>query len=282
MRIAVLSGKGGTGKTTVATNLFETIQKGMLIDTDVEEPNSHLFLKPVILERIPVKKEYPVVDEDLCTLCGKCGDFCRYNAILPAKKKVLVYPELCHDCGGCQLLCPTDAIRYFPRTIGNIYRGKTLSGRSVAYGDLLVGEVSGVPIIEQLREISEDEKIVLIDSPPGTACSTVAAVEGVDYAIIVAEPTPFGVSDMKLVVEMLGALQIPMGVVINKAGLGDQEIYDYCQSERLEILAEIPFSKAYAKQYAQGGLLSETFPPFRAKMELILDKVGKAGGRAFL
>lgn len=275
MKIAVLSGKGGTGKTTVATNLFATSQAGMLIDTDVEEPNSHLFLKPVILERIHVKKEYPVVDEEACTLCGKCGDFCRYNAILPAKRQVLVYPELCHDCGGCQLVCPANAIQYRPRTIGNIYSGKTASGRSVAYGDLLVGEVSGVPIIEKLREMSQDEAFVLIDSPPGTACSTVAAVEGVDYAIIVAEPTPFGVSDMKLVVEMLEEMRIPMGVVINKAGLGDREIYAYCASENLKILAEIPFSKAYAEHYAHGGLLSETFPPLREKMEAILAQISQ-------
>jgi len=275
MKIAVLSGKGGTGKTTVATNLFATSQTGMLIDTDVEEPNSHLFLKPVILERIPVKKEYPVVDAETCTLCGKCGDFCRYNAILPAKRQVLVYPELCHDCGGCQLVCPANAIQYKPRTIGNIYAGKTASGRSVAYGDLLVGEVSGVAIIEQLREMSEGQPFVLIDSPPGTACSTVAAVEGVDYAIIVAEPTPFGVSDMKLVVEMLNEMKIPMGVVINKAGLGDREIYDYCASESLKILAEIPFSKAYAEHYAHGGLLSESFPLLREKMEAILAQISQ-------
>lgn len=276
MKIAILSGKGGTGKTTLATNLFVTENRGILIDTDVEEPNSHLFLKPLMLERIAIKKEYPKVNAETCTLCGACGDFCRYNAILPTKKNVLVYPELCHDCGGCALVCPTDSISYIKRTIGNIYAGKMPSGLPVAYGDLLVGEVSGVPIIEHLRDMTKDEDLVFIDSPPGTACSTVAAVEGVDYAIIVAEPTPFGVSDMKLVVEMLREMKIEMGVVINKAGLGDREIYGYCQDEKLDILSEIPFSKDFAKAYADGGLLAERFPEFRQKMQEILDRVVKA------
>jgi MinD superfamily P-loop ATPase len=275
MKIAILSGKGGTGKTTLATNLFKTRNQGILIDADVEEPNSHLFLKPLILERITIKKGYPVVNAETCTLCGACGDFCRYNAILPTKKKVLVYPELCHDCGGCQLACPADAIQYQNRTIGNVFYGKIESGLSVAYGDLLVGEVSGVPIIENLREMTDKEPLVFIDSPPGTACSTVAAVEGVDYAIIATEPTPFGVSDMKLVVEMLRNFSIEMGVVINKAGLGDQEVYEYCEEENLTILAEIPFSKAYAKCYASGGMLSDEFPEFREKMEQILDQIIK-------
>ncbi|BES65447.1 ATP-binding protein [Gottschalkiaceae bacterium SANA] len=275
MKIAILSGKGGTGKTTLATNLFKTKNQGILIDVDVEEPNSHLFLKPLILDRITIKKGYPVVDAAACTLCGACGDFCRYNAILPTKKKVLVYPELCHDCGGCQLVCPTNAIHYDKRTIGNVFSGKTESGLSVAYGDLLVGEVSGVHIIEHLREMTDQEPLVFIDSPPGTACSTVAAVEGVDYAIIAAEPTPFGVSDMKLVVEMLSGFSIPMGVVINKAGLGDQEIYEYCKEENLTILAEIPFSKAYAKSYASGKMLCDDFPEFRENMEEILDQIIK-------
>lgn len=270
MKIAVLSGKGGTGKTTIATNLFMVKGQGMLIDTDVEEPNSHLFLKPLMMQRIPIRKGYPEVNTETCTLCGACGDFCRFNAILPAKRKVLVNEELCHDCGGCEMVCPTHSIRYLKRTIGNVYIGKTELGLSVAYGDLLVGETSGVPIIEHLRDLTKDEDLVFIDSPPGTACSTVAAVEDVDYAIIVAEPTPFGVSDMKMVVEMLREMNIDMGVVVNKAGLGDREIYGYCQEEGLDILAEIPFSKTYAKAYAAGSMLSEEFPEFREKMERIL------------
>lgn len=275
MKIAILSGKGGTGKTTLATNLFKTKNQGILIDADVEEPNSHLFLKPLILERITIKKGYPVVNQETCTLCGTCGDFCRYNAILPARKKVLVYPELCHDCGGCQLACPTNSIQYQKRTVGNVFSGKNESGLTVAYGDLLVGEVSGIPIIEHLRKMTDKEPLVFIDSPPGTACSTVAAIEDVDYAIIAAEPTPFGVSDMKMVVELLRSLSIEMGVVINKAGLGDQEIYTYCEKEKLKILAEIPFSKDYAKSYASGRMLCESFPEFREKMEQVIGQIIK-------
>lgn len=273
MKIAILSGKGGTGKTTVATNLLSVSESGVLIDTDVEEPNSHLFLKPQIQKTEAIKKRYPIVDESLCTLCGACGDFCRFNAILPAKKEVLVFKELCHDCGGCQLVCPNDAIRYKERSIGMVYTGKTITGHDMHYGELSVGEISGVPIIERLREITDQEDLVFIDCPPGTACSTVAAIESTDFAILVAEPTPFGVSDMKMVVELLRGLGIDMGVVVNKDGLGDQEIYQYCESENIQILGRIPFKKEYARKYAGGNLISQVDDEYKSIVEGILKQV---------
>lgn len=279
MRIAMLSGKGGTGKTTIATNLFHTYRQGILIDTDVEEPNSHLFLKPNIHHSTIVSRGYPIVDPTLCDLCGKCGDFCRFNAILPAKKKVLVYKELCHDCGGCGLVCPQDAIRYKQRSVGKIHEGMTDDGLTMYYGKLDVGEISGVPIIEKMHEVTREEPLVFIDSPPGSACTTVASVEVADYAVIVAEPTPFGVSDMKMVVEMLEEMQIEMGVVVNKAGLGDDELYTFCKEKKLEILAEIPFEKKYAKDCAEGKLITDLHPEYRTIMHEIIDKIlnGKDG-----
>jgi MinD superfamily P-loop ATPase len=272
MKIVVLSGKGGTGKTTISTNLAINMQNAVLIDTDVEEPNSHIFLKPHIEDTISVTKEYPRVT-DQCILCGKCGDFCRYNAILPGRNKVLIFKEMCHDCGGCQLVCPTNAIEYISRGIGNIYSGASEYGVNMKYGDLDVGEVSGVKIIEKLKELVKDEEMVIIDAPPGTSCSTVAAATDADYAIIVSEPTPFGVSDMKMVVEMLRNMNIPFGVVVNKAGLGDEEIYRYCDEENIEILQEIPFDREIAKLYASGNILSNELQSYKEKFEAILKKI---------
>lgn len=275
MKIVVLSGKGGTGKTTISTNLAINIKKVVLIDTDVEEPNSHIFLKPQIEDSVSVTKDYPKVDIDRCILCGKCGDFCRYNAILPARNRVLLFKEMCHDCGGCELVCPTHAISYISREIGNIYSGTSNYGVKMKYGDLNVGEVSGVKIIEELKELVKDEDMVIIDAPPGTSCSTVAAATDADYAIIVSEPTPFGVSDMKMVVEMLRNMNIPFGVVVNKAGLGDEEIYEYCDEENIEILQEIPFDREIAKLYASGSILSHELQSYKEKFEVILEKIKK-------
>jgi MinD superfamily P-loop ATPase len=274
MKISVLSGKGGTGKTTVATNLAVVLQKGVLIDADVEEPNSHIFLKPKIEDIQVVKKFYPVVDESECTLCGDCGEFCRYNAILPAKKSVLVFKEICHDCGGCELVCKSSAITYEKREIGNIFSGKSLYNTYMKYGNLNVGEVSGVKIISDLKESVKNEEFIIIDCPPGTSCATVEAVEDSDYGIIVSEPTPFGVSDMKMVVEMLRNMKIPFGVVVNKAGLGNNEIYDYCSEENIEILESIPFDVDIAKFYASGKIMSVELHSYKVKFENILRTIG--------
>ncbi|TDT71948.1 MinD superfamily P-loop ATPase [Hypnocyclicus thermotrophus] len=273
MKIAVLSGKGGTGKTTVSNNLAINIKNTILIDTDVEEPNSHIFLKPDIEKIDSVFIGYPEVDMNKCNLCGKCGEFCRFNAIIPAKNSVVVFNESCHDCGGCAMVCPTNAITYKQREIGKIYSGKTKYDIDMKYGEINIGEMSGVRIIEEVKEKIKNEEIVIIDSPPGTACSTVAAVEGVDYAILVSEPTPFGVSDMKMVVEMLREMNIPFGLVINKAKLGDDEIYEYANNENIEILAEIPFNKEIAKLYANGELFSIHLKEYKEIFENIYSQI---------
>ncbi len=257
MKIAVLSGKGGTGKTTVSVNLAVQNPDCVLIDTDVEEPNSHIFLKPNVEEIIPVAVEYPQVDAEKCTLCGKCGDFCNFNAIIPAKNQVIVFKESCHSCGGCKIVCPEDAISYSKRETGKIYSGKSkYNDVQLKYGELNVGELSGVAIIKEEKKLVEGEECVIIDSPPGTSCATANTIEDVDFAVLVSEPTPFGVSDMKMVVEMLRDMGIPFVVVVNKAGLGDNEIYEYCRSENIDILEEIPYDESIAKLYADGEIFS--------------------------
>ncbi len=276
MKIAILSGKGGTGKTTVTSNFAINIENSIAIDSDVEEPNLHLFLGGQKTDTESIFTSYPTIDKDLCTNCGKCGDFCNYNAIIPAKNQVIVFKESCHDCGGCKLVCPTGAITYEKREIGKIIKDKTSFGGDLFYGILDIGEMSGVKIINNLTEISNSyssNKTVFIDSPPGTSCSTVAAVEEVDYAIIVSEPTPFGVSDMKMVVDMLQEMKIPFGIIINKAGLGDNEIYEYCKDKKVEILGEIPFDKEIAKLYADGKIFSSSLPKYQKLFKDIYKKI---------
>ncbi|MCK5761642.1 MAG: ATP-binding protein [Candidatus Izimaplasma sp.] len=273
MKIAILSGKGGTGKTTLSVNLFSYLKNVTLIDTDVEEPNSHLFLKGKIIKEEGVFKKYPKVDDNLCDYCGKCGEFCNFNAIIPAKKKVLVFQDLCHDCGGCAIVCPTNAITYVDKEVGKIYHTLIDENKLFLYGNLTVGEVSGVKIIETLKETTKNEELLLIDSPPGTSCSTVAAIDGADYCIICAEPTPFGLSDMKMVVELLRAENRNFGVVVNKSNLGNNDIFQYLEEEKIELLEKIEFSKEYASIMADGKLLINYSEYFKNKMANIARKV---------
>lgn len=285
MKIAVLSGKGGTGKTTISVNLAVQNPECILIDTDVEEPNSHIFLKADIDEATPVMVEYPEVDADKCTLCGKCGDFCNFNAIIPAKNQVLVFKESCHSCGGCAVVCPEGAIKYNKRETGKIYSGKSkYNDLQMKYGELNVGELSGVAIIKNEKKMIENEEYVIIDSPPGTSCATSNTLDNVDFAVLVSEPTPFGVSDMKMVVEMLRDMEIPFVVVVNKAGLGDNEIYEYCKSESIDILEEIPYDKDIAKLYADGEIFSlhmeEYAKKFSRLFENIKNRIQNSTGRS--
>ncbi|MDP0494040.1 MAG: ATP-binding protein [Fusobacterium sp. JB021] len=271
MKIAVLSGKGGTGKTTISGNLVYSIPNSSIIDTDVEEPNQHIFLKPSIEKEISIYTEYPIVNQEKCILCGKCEELCKYSAIIVGRKQVVIFDKSCHDCGGCKIVCDSGAITYEKREIGKIYQGKS-HNKVIRYGKLNVGELSGVKIINKLKEISEDEEILFIDCPPGTSCSTVSAVEDSDFAIIVVEPTPFGVSDMKMVVSMLKDMGKKFAVVINKAGLGDDEIYDYCKNENISIIGEIPFDEEVAKLYAKGEMAAEKLPKYKVEFEKIFDK----------
>ena len=275
MKRAVLSGKGGTGKTTVSSSLA-FISKMLLIDTDIEEPNSHIFLKGNIEDIKSVYTRFPEVNMEKCNLCGECGNFCKFNAIIPAKKRVIVFGEACHDCGGCEIVCKNGAISWEKREIGKIYTGKTHFNSINKYGKLNIGEMSGVKIIKEIYKNTE-EKDFLIDCPPGTACTTVSAVEVADFAIIVVEPSPFGLSDMKLVVQLLRDMKIPFGVVINKFDEDKNIVKKYCDDEKIEIIGTIPFDRKIAEAYSKGKIIAEALPEYREKFETILKRVKSYG-----
>jgi MinD superfamily P-loop ATPase len=278
MQISIVSGKGGTGKTTLATRLFQSVKGSSLLDCDVEEPNAALFLDVSWDSVESFYAEYPVICEDKCTHCGACASFCRFKAILSTSKATLPLAERCHACRGCGIVCPEHAISYRKREVGKISRGRT-GGGYFASGSLNVGEYSGAGIIRRLRESAEGH-LIWIDGPPGTGCAAAAAAIDADFAILVAEPTPFGVSDMIMAVEMLEKLEVPFGVVVNKAGVGNREIYDYCRNERIWILAEFPFSRSMAECYAQGknGNGSDNLNELIDKLtQNVLQKTGFSG-----
>ena len=275
MKIAVLSGKGGTGKTTVSSNLA-FISKMLLIDTDIEEPNSHIFLKGGIEDVKSVYTRFPEVNMEKCNLCGECGEFCKFNAIIPAKKRVIVFGEACHDCGGCEIVCKNGAISWEKREIGKIFTGKTHFNSTNKYGKLNIGEMSGVKIIKEIYK-NTVEKDFLIDCPPGTACTTVSAVEVADFAIIVVEPSPFGLSDMKLVVQLLRDMKIPFGVVINKFDEDENIVKKYCDNEKIEIIGTIPFDRKIAEAYSRGEIIADALSEYRENFETILKRVKSYG-----
>jgi MinD superfamily P-loop ATPase len=270
--ITVASGKGGTGKTTVAVNMALSLENVQLLDCDVEEPNSHILLQPKINETKPVYTKVPVVSEELCDYCGKCSKFCAYNALFVAPKTVMVFPELCHSCGGCVLVCPKNAITEKGRQIGVIKNGEA-KGVEIVYGELNVGEAMAVPLIRAVKNQMKNNKNVVIDAPPGTACSLVASVHKTDYCILVTEPTPFGLHDLKITVQVLKDLGVPMGVVINRAGLGDRKVYEYCQKENIPLLLEIPFSKKIAELYSRGVPFVAEMPEWKEKFLEVRDNI---------
>jgi len=259
MKIAVASGKGGTGKTTIATNLALSIGEAQLIDCDVEEPDSHLFLDVKLEEIEKVTLKVPKIDESKCDHCGECSDFCRYNAIAVVPSEVIVFPELCHGCGGCTLVCPQDAITETERTIGIIEGGIT-NGLEFLHGILNVGEPMATPVIKALKRKMKDDQIVILDSPPGTACPVIETVKDTDFCILVTEPTPFGLHDLKLAVDVVTSLLIPFGVIINRDGVGDDRVERYCKDNNIEVLMKVPQDRDIAKLYSKGV-------PFVSEME---------------
>ena len=272
MIITVASGKGGTGKTTVAVNLALSLENVQLLDCDVEEPNSHILLHPEITKIEAVYTKVPVISEELCNYCGKCSNFCAYNALFVAPKTAMVFPELCHSCGGCTLVCPKKAITETERQIGVIKKGKA-DDVEIVYGELNVGEAMAVPLIKAVKNQIKSNKNVIIDAPPGTACSLVASVHKTDYCILVTEPTPFGLHDLKITVQVLKDLGVPMGVVINRAGLGDRKVYEYCKKENIPLLMEIPFSKKIAELYSRGIPFVTKMPEWKEKFLEVQNRI---------
>jgi len=283
MKLAVASGKGGTGKTTVATNLALVASSSLsvqLLDCDVEAPNCHIFVKPKIISSEAVSVPVPKIDERLCTGCGRCGEICEFSAIVcikPAgnmngKARVLVFPELCHGCGGCTMACPAGAISETNRLVGTVSVGETQSF-DFTYGRLRIGEAMSPPLIRRVREKENGSQLTIVDAPPGTSCPVVSAVNGCDYACLVTEPTPFGLNDLVLAVEMIQQLGVLVGVVVNRCDIGDNRIRKYCESMDIPILCEIPDDRRIAEAYAKGELILEALPDLREVFENLLEVI---------
>jgi len=266
MIITVASGKGGTGKTTVATNLAVALARNSdrvtYLDCDVEEPNGHIFLKPSIRSRSSVGVPVPEVDAATCTGCGKCGEICQYSAIVCINKKVLTFPELCHGCGGCTLVCPEDAISEVPREVGIIEEGMA-DGVGFAHGLLRIGEAMSPPLIRAVKRRIPAGGIAIVDAPPGTSCPVIEAVKGADFVLLVTEPTPFGLNDLELAVGMVRELGLPMGVLINRSDVGDARVKKYCERENIDVLLEIPDDRRIAEAYSRGEMAVDAVPHLR-------------------
>jgi MinD superfamily P-loop ATPase len=290
MKVAVASGKGGTGKTTVAVSLALSLADSspaaapIFVDCDVEEPNAALFLRPTLTERQEVGQPIPVVDPDLCTACGRCAEVCQYHAITVIGSQVLVFPELCHGCGSCARRCPAGAIHEEPDLLGTLARGK--AGELVfAQGTLNVGEAMAVPVIRQLKRwavpTNADERAVILDAPPGSSCPVVETLRGVDVVLLVTEPTPFGLHDLRLAVQVAREeLGLPVAVVVNRDGVGDAGVDAYCAAEEIPILLRIPLERAIAEGIANGDSLVAIRPAYRALFRDLYTKLEALAGGA--
>ena len=272
MIISIASGKGGTGKTTIATNLALSLGKVQVIDCDVEEPNANIFFNAEIKEREDVTVEIPEIDKEKCNYCGKCSEFCAYNALAVVPSDVLVFPELCHSCGGCEIVCPQNAINWKRKPVGKIEHGIT-NGVDFYHGLLNVGEIQAVPVIKALKKKIDKEGNVIIDAPPGTSCPVIESINGSDYCILVTEPTPFGLHDLKLAIAVVRHLYIPFGVIINRDGVGDKKVEMYCQTEKIPILMKIPHSEEIANLYSMGIPFVKKLPEWHEKFTELFRRV---------
>jgi len=275
IQIAVASGKGGTGKTTVATSLAVHLASSCpvhYLDCDVEAPNGRFFLRPEIQRTVPVGRPVPRVDPKPCDECGKCSDVCRFNAIAVTRGKVLVFPELCHGCGGCAVICPQDAIAELPHSVGEVSHGAA-GPVTFTEGALRAGETATVTLIREVRRHGAAAGISILDCPPGTSCPMVASVEGADLVLLVTEPTPFGWNDLGLAVKLVRRMGLQAGVVINRDGIGDDRVERFCDRNGLPILGRIPDDRSVAEAYSRGELPSESVPSFRAALELLISRV---------
>ncbi len=283
MIISIASGKGGTGKTTVATNLALSLEDEdvQLLDCDVEEPNAHIFLN--IAEKVvnPVYTTVPLFDKDKCNFCGDCSRFCQFNALFvigenPEKGllgDVISFPELCHGCGGCMLVCPNNAISEGQRMIGEIVKGRADHEINLVYGTLNIGEAMAVPLVKAVKREILDNGTVIIDSPPGTSCPVIASVKDSDYCILVTEPTPFGLYDLKIAANVLRKLGVPFGIVVNRSGIGDRKVYDYCKDQGINILLEIPYMKEIAISYSKGEPFVNQMEAWKLKFSEMFEEI---------
>ena len=272
MIISVASGKGGTGKTSIVGSFAAIAKSKVLADCDVEEPNDHIFLKPVITRNEAVYLPVPRVDEAKCTYCGKCAEVCAYRAIAVLPKHVLVFPDLCHGCGACSYLCPEEAITEEEKEMGVVELGQS-DGVAFVQGKLTVGEAMPTPVIRKVKEYVNRDGIVIIDVSPGTSCPVVQSIKGSDFCLLVTEPTPFGLNDLVLAVETVEELNIPCGVVINRDGIGDARVEEYCLKENIPILLTIPLDTEVARLYSRGITLAEGMPQWKESFLELFDKI---------
>ncbi len=273
MIISIASGKGGTGKTTVATNLAMSLESDVqLLDCDVEEPNSHLFIQPQIEETEIITTPVPQVDEEKCTLCGKCSEICQFKAIVVIGETVLTFPELCHSCGGCMAVCSDKAITEVGRELGVIERGHR-NGLNFVHGRLRVGEAMSPPLIRRVREYTQPGALTIIDAPPGTSCPVIASMKDADFVLLVTEPSPFGLYDLELAVGAVNILGIPCGLVINRSDMGDDRVKDYANSEGIPILMEIPFDRKIAESYSRGEMIVESMPEWKDRFKNLFHRI---------
>lgn len=285
--IAIASGKGGTGKTTLAVNLAGLMQGPVTyVDCDVEEPNGHIFLNPEIEHSATVTIPVPCVDRDKCTGCGRCVEACRFNALACVKGTILVFSELCHGCGGCTLACPEQAITEQGHEIGVVEKGHA-NGLGFIQGRLKIGVPMSPPLIRAAKEAAPYHGTVIVDAPPGTSCPVIAAIKDCDLVVLVTEPTPFGLHDLILAVETVRKLDIPFGVAINRCDNGDDRVLAYCKREIIPVLAEIPDDRRIAEAYSRGEIAIEAVPEMRPIFQqlerqinsLLLQSAGMRAGK---
>lgn len=276
MRIAVASGKGGTGKTTVATNLALSMEGAVLLDCDVEEPDAHIFLGVEMEHVEDVEILMPAIGRERCTLCGRCAEFCQYQALAVLPNDILFFPELCHGCGGCTIVCPVDAISEEGHVIGVVERG--VGGPVDLYLGLLnVGEPMAVPVIRAVKRQAAGARDVILDAPPGTSCPMIETVRDSDHCILVTEPTPFGLYDLRIAVDVVRRLDIPFGVVINRDGIGDDRVDRYCEEEGIAVLMRIPHDPVIARLYSDGRPFVLEMPEWRERFADMIDLIRGEG-----
>jgi len=285
MNIAIASGKGGTGKTTVAVNLAYFLatsgQSVQYLDCDVEEPNGHLFLKPTIESQISATVMVPKIIEEKCTFCGECSAKCHYNALVSLPKiPPLVFPGLCHGCGLCIHVCPEYAITEDKREIGHIEEGRGFQNITFVHGILNVGEAMAVPLIRQVKAWGGDTWVRIIDAPPGTACPLVASIGNADIVVMVTEPTPFGLHDLSIAVVVTEKLGIPLGLVINRERDEFQPMEKYIREHRLEVLSRIPEDRRIAERYSRGDIIIEALPEYIPLFNDLAINIGKVFGKS--
>ncbi|WP_027718783.1 ATP-binding protein [Desulfovirgula thermocuniculi] len=280
MIVAVASGKGGTGKTTVSTSLaLVAAEKGKVcfLDCDVEEPNAHIILKPRLSGQEAVRVRVPVIEQERCTLCGRCADVCAFHALVVLPQEVMVFSPMCHGCGGCWHLCPAGAIHPGWREIGQMEEGECGKIRFV-HGRLKVGEAMSPPLIRAVKQRAQAGALNIVDAPPGTSCPVVAAVEGADFCLLVTEPTPFGLHDLELAWEMVSQLGIPCGVVVNRSDGRDEPVEEFCRTRNLPLLMRLPLDRDVARGYARGIPPIAVHPAWKGHFRELLHAISERAG----